>query len=197
MIKENKKVDDLHSAMKNTYQFGDIDMYQHGEMVFNEYQKMMNAIKNKDTQYIEDIGFSFDKNFIEKLFDYQYDMEIMRNYQIYHDCGKHLSRIVDNNGKVHYPDHAQHSSNIYGQYFDNPIVQELILKDLNFHTFKSEEIIEWIKKEDKYMLASLYITAWAEILANATMFGGINSDSFKIKRKKLIQNGKKLKEIYK
>ena len=46
--------------------------------------------------------------------------------------------------------------------------------------------------ENKQNLANLYLTAWSEILANSTMFGGKESDSFKIKRKKLIQAGKKL-----
>lgn len=180
--------------MRNTYQFQNIDMLQHGEMVFNEYQKLMNAIKNKDEGYFKEIGFSFDWEFIDNLYENQYDMETMQSYQIYHDCGKHLSKTIDENGKIHYPNHAQHSSDLYGQYFDNPIAQDLILKDLNFHTFKCEQMNQWLEEENKKTLASLYLTAWSEILANASMFGGIDSDSFKIKRKRLIQHGKKLKE---
>jgi hypothetical protein len=33
----------------------------------------------------------------------------------------------------------------------------------------------------------LYATAWSELFANAELFGGFESDSFKIKRKKLIK----------
>lgn len=166
----------------------------HGEMVFKEYQKILNSIENKDEEYFKNIGFSFDCDFIEKLKSLQYDYQTMENYQIYHDCGKHLSKKIDEDGKIHYPNHAEHSSNLYGQYFNNEIAKELILKDLNFHTFKSENMIQWIDEEKTQTLASLYLTAWAEILANASMFGGFESESFKIKRKKLIQHGKKLKE---
>lgn len=180
--------------MKETYQFENIDMLMHGEMVFNEYQKILNAIENKNEEYFKNIGFAFDWEFIEKLKSLQYDYKTMESYQIYHDCGKHLSKNIDENGKTHYPNHAEHSSNLYGKYFNNEIAKELILKDLNFHTFNSENMIQWIKEENKKTLASLYLTAWAEILANASMFGGFESESFKIKRKKLIQHGKKLKE---
>lgn len=180
--------------MKTTYQFGDIDMIQHGEMVFTEYEKIMKAIRSKNTQYFEEIGFQFDWDFIETLAKYQYDEETMKSYQIYHDCGKHLSKTIDENGKIHYPNHAFHSSQLYGEYFDNEIAQDLILKDLNFHTFKCEEMTDWLQSENVQTLCSLYLTAWAEIIANSSMFGGIESDSFKIKRKRLIQHGKKLKQ---
>lgn len=181
--------------MKNTYQFKDINMLQHGEMVFNEYEKLLSAIKNKNEEYFKTIGFSLDWEFIEKLSNLQYDLETMKSYQIYHDCGKHISKTMDENGKIHYPNHALHSSQLYGEYFDNEVAKDLILKDLNFHTFKCEQLLEWIKIENHKTLASLYLTAWSEILANSSMFGGIESDSFKIKRKRLIQSGKKLKEI--
>lgn len=193
-MRESKDIEDLHNAMKNTYQFENIDMIKHGEMVYEQYQKIINAIEHKNEQYFKDIGFTFDWDFIEKLYQHQYDMKTMESYQIYHDCGKHLSKTIDENGKIHYPNHAQHSSDLYSQYFDNSIAQDLILKDLNFHTFKSEEMTQWLETENSKTLASLYLTAWSEILANSSMFGGILSESFKIKRKRLIQHGKKLKE---
>lgn len=196
-LKENTDIEQLHNAMRNTYQFEDIDMIKHGEMVYEQYQKLMDAIEHKNEQYFKDIGFTFDWEFIEKLYQNQYDLDNMESYQIYHDCGKHLSKTIDENGKIHYPNHAQHSSDLYGKYFDNKIAQDLILKDLNFHTFKSEEMAKWLETENKQTLASLYLTAWAEILANSSMFGGIESESFKIKRKRLIQHGKKLKESLK
>lgn len=183
--------------MRNTYQFENIDMIKHGEMVYEQYQKLIHAIENKNEQYFKDIGFTFDWEFIENLYSYQYDIDTMKSYQIYHDCGKHLSKTTDENGKIHYPNHAQHSSDLYGEYFDNTVAQDLILKDLNFHTFKSEEMCEWLKNESPKTLASLYLTALSEILANSSMFGGITSESFKIKRKRLIQHGKKLKELLK
>ena len=68
---------------------------------------------------------------------------------------------------------------------------------MNFHTLKSEELLHWLKENQdrKMFLCSLYLTAWAEIIANSTMFGGFESTSFKIKRKSLISAGKKLIKI--
>lgn len=194
-MKENKDIEELHTAMKNTYQFENIDMIKHGEMVYEQYLKLMQAIQEKDEQYFKDIGFTLDWEFIEKLYMSQYDTKTMQSYQIYHDCGKHLSKTIDENGKIHYKNHAQYSSDLYGEYFNNEIAQDLILKDLNFHIFKAEEMTDWLKIENTKTLASLYLTAWSEILANSSMFGGILSESFKIKRKRLIQHGKKLKDI--
>lgn len=60
---------------------------------------------------------------------------------------------------------------------------------MEFHTVKGDDIIRlW----EHPLSSTLYITAWAEILANCKMFGGVDSTSFKIKKKKLIQCGKKI-----
>jgi hypothetical protein len=40
--------------------------------------------------------------------------------------------------------------------------------------------------------ATLWVAGWAEIHANAAMFGGFESTSFKIKRKHLLSRGKAL-----
>ena len=83
-------------------------------------------------------------------------MNTMKSYQIYHDCGKHISKYVDENGKIHYQINTKHSANVYNQYFDNIIAEDLILKDLNFHTFKCEELIEWMKKKKRNISKSLF-----------------------------------------
>jgi hypothetical protein len=56
---------------------------------------------------------------------------------------------------------------------------------MDFHTLKNEQL-EHIANS-KYGF-SLYLTAWAELIANSKMFGGYDSVSFKIKRKKLIKS---------
>lgn len=117
----------------------------------------------------------------------------MKHYQIYHDCGKPYCRTIDEDGKQHFPNHAQISSDIYAKYFDNSLVKQLILDDMNFHILKSAEIQKWFESvKDPYYLCSLYMTAWAEVISNSVMFGGKDSISYKIKRKGLISAGKKL-----
>jgi hypothetical protein len=70
---------------------------------------------------------------------------------------------------------------------------------MKFHTLKGEELTAWLEenKKNPKMLCSLYLTAWAEIIANSSMFGGAESTSFKIKKKCLISAGKKLMAICK
>lgn len=117
----------------------------------------------------------------------------LKQYHVYHDCGKHLTRVVDDNGRQHFPDHAIYSCRQYLEIWpDDYENATLICMDMDFHTMKGCDLIElW-----KHPLApSLYFTAWAEILANCKMFGGQDSTSFKIKKKQLINAAKKFAAI--
>jgi len=100
-----------------------------------------------------------------------------------------LCRTVDDEGKVHFPDHANASADVWMNLFpEESVISELMRKDMTFHMAKSEDFDTiWTDP----LAPTLYITAWAEILANCTMFGGQDSTSFKIKKKKLIQAGKR------
>lgn len=182
--------------MKNTYQFKNIDMLKHGEMVHDEYIKIMNAIKSNSVDELKNMCIDLSMEDLHQLYNNQYNIDIMSNYHIYHDCGKHISKCIDENGKVHYPDHAKHSSNLYFEYFDNEMVKDLIFKDMNFHNLKNEELMNWITIENKVTVCSLYLSAWAELLANSELFGGKDCDSFKIKRKKLLKSFNKIKSIF-
>ena len=55
---------------------------------------------------------------------------------------------------------------------------------MDFHTLKNNDLVPLVKSKYGF---SLYLTAWAELLANSSLFGGFDSLSFKIKRNKLIQ----------
>lgn len=113
------------------------------------------------------------------------NINTMKEYHVMHDCGKPLCIEIDENGKRHFPNHAEVSYQQYKTlYPDNYIIQELIRLDMGFHTFKDDELVQLWKHE---LADSLYLTAWAEIMSNAEMFGGIESTSFKIKRKRLIK----------
>lgn len=186
--------------MSNTYQFENINMLDHGRMVHESYKQLLSAIEKEDNIFLEQwLGNSFlNKTFTNLLLGNQYSMEEMENYHIYHDCGKPSCKTMEGD-KQHFPDHAQKSGEIYSQYFDNSIINELIINDMAFHSLKGEQLTNWLieHKDNKKFLCSLYLTAWAEIIANSTMFGGNESTSFKIKKKCLISAGKKLFALYK
>lgn len=185
--------------MKNTYQYKNhlmiVDMIKHGQMVNEEYCKLLKLLKHNHSNHI--LAHLTPEN-IQWLLGNQYDSILMRHYHMYHDCGKPFClKAID--GKNHYPNHAKVSKEIHEQYFDMPVASQLIEFDMNFHNLKSEALDNWLNenKLNNKLLASLYLTAWAELLANSMLFGGEKTDSFKIKKKQLIKAGKKLFNLYK
>lgn len=117
-------------------------------------------------------------------------------YHIFHDCSKPLCLTIDSDGKRHFPDHARKSSSAWLSAGGSYEIGMLIEHDMDFHIMKAADITQY-KHLD--LAPSLLLTAWAELNANAQMFGGTGSTSFKIKSKSLTRLSKaiisKLKEI--
>lgn len=167
--------------MKNCFQFENVDMYEHGIMVNREYTNIL---------YMLQLGL-LDETFPPELLDIYkthqpLPLGLITKYQILHDCGKPLCLKVDEEGRRQYPNHAFISyQQVLKLYPYEPDLHFLVLHDMDFHTLKNEQL-EHIASS-KYGF-SLYLTAWAELIANSKMFGGYDSVSFKIKRKKLIKS---------
>ena len=117
---------------------------------------------------------------------------------MYHDCGKPYCRSVDTEGKTHFVNHAAVSRETYlTKVSDNVVIANLIGWDMVLHTCTGEELHKYMTEvwtpKDAF---TLLITAFAEIHANASMFGGIESLSFKIKYKHLCKQGKRMVGFY-
>lgn len=181
MIYPNTFEELLH-LMQTTEQMTGLSVHAHGLMVQEQYKVLISEL---DTGQGEPVLIEVYEKIKGKLLS----DDIVLRYQEYHDCGKPLCRIVDEDGKQHFPDHANVSANAWDKLFPSEtVITELIRKDMTFHVAKSDDFdIIW----NDPLAPTLYMTAWAEILANCTMFGGQDSTSFKIKKKKLIQAGKK------
>lgn len=111
--------------------------------------------------------------------------EVMRRYQVFRDCGKPFCQPTE---ERKFPDHEVRSFEQWKILFpEETLIAELMLNDMRFHTGENSE--EFYRSE---IAPSLYFTAWAELFANAEMFGGQESTSFKIKKKRLIAQGKKM-----
>ena len=117
------------------------------------------------------------------------DINIVKKYQIYHDCGKPYCLVIDDLGKRHFPEHAKVSESIWIQLFGKSTISNLIGMDMDIHLLKSDQTEEFLNRPEA---ATLLLTGLAEIHSNAIMFGGIDSTSFKIKWKKINKIGKKL-----
>lgn len=128
---------------------------------------------------------------LEKLLD----DETLKLYTQYHDCGKPLCRTVDENGKVHFPNHAEVSAQVWRENFPSIYtVENLIRMDMVVHTMSACDIPEFVKNPEA---VSLLFTALAEVHANAELFGGIESTSFKIKWKHIDKRGCAINKLLK
>jgi hypothetical protein len=108
---------------------------------------------------------------------------------IMHDCGKPFCIQFDDEGRRHFPNHAQKSHDIFVQLYEDKIAAHLILHDMDIHLLKADGVEEFAKSP--YALTHLLI-GLAEIHSNARMFGGIDSTSFKIKYKSLDSRAKQI-----
>lgn len=180
-MKLAKTYKELIDNMTSCYQFESMNMLEHGQAVHDAFNKLIDQLEGGETlielpPQIQEIYNQTKKS-----------IGFLAKYQVFHDCGKPLCRIVDDNGKQHFPDHAKYSYLQFLEIFpEDTRTAELIRMDMDFHTLKGDEIDELWKHE---LAPALYFTAWAEIIANGKMFGGFESTSFKIKKKCLIKAG--------
>jgi hypothetical protein len=171
--------------MKATKQAKNQSIIQHGLSVWSYTRRLISG----DTE-----GFRLPQWFTDyqdQILGNLHDYKTIRHYNIWHDIGKPFCRTVDADGKQHFPDHANQSKEIWDTLFPNrPVISTLIEHDMDFHTLKADDILSQnLSTKD---LCTLMITALAELHSNANMFGGIESDSFKIKFKKLEKLGKQI-----
>lgn len=130
----------------------------------------------------------------DQLLSSAHPTHILRQYATFHDCGKPLCLEIGEDGKRRFPNHAETSKRTYEKCFgtegDHAIISELIGLDMICHTESAEDIAG--RGLSDATTSSLLLAALAEIHSNATMFGGIESTSFKIKFKKLEKTGNRL-----
>lgn len=117
------------------------------------------------------------------------DDKTLKLYTILHDIGKPFCLTIDEDGKRHFPNHAEVSYNIFTEYFNNEIAADLIRRDMDIHLLKSDGIEEFCRNPNH--ITSL-IVGLAELHSNAFMFGSLKSDSYKIKYKRIQKNGEKI-----
>jgi len=120
-------------------------------------------------------------------------LDIMRDYHIYHDCGKPMCVTIDENGKQHFPNHAEASYLRWKECSQesprNTRIATLIRMDMDIHLLNSESLTAFSQRPEAI---SLLITGLCEIHSNAAMFGGIESTSFKIKWKHIDKRGRQI-----
>lgn len=176
--------------MRTCFQMAGLDMLAHGMAVHEKFLTLYEALR--DEAPLPDgwrlpgwLTPEAGKTLLARL----PSLETLYLYHRYHDCGKPLVRTVDAEGRQHFPDHARASEQAWLAHGGSKDVGTLIGMDMDVHCLKAEEVAEFAARPQA---AALLLTGLAEIHANADLFGGIDSTSFKIKLKQLDRRGKQI-----
>lgn len=177
--------------MLTCYQFKDMNVLEHGKSVHAWFLDLYRHLKDGTPLSREWRlpDWIYDPIIMERLLDF----EILKTYQIYHDCGKPLCRTVDDEGRQHFPNHAEVSYRRWMECSDgSPEAEQigrLIAMDMDIHLLKGDQLDEFCRRKEAI---SLLITGLCEIHSNALMFGGIESTGFKIKWKHIDKQGRRI-----
>lgn len=166
--------------MSNCEQTKGLSILEHGRAVAEWYAKIYNR---------EDLtiftGLETEISYLIARAKKPYEL---KDYHVFHDCGKPYCLSIDEDGRRHFPNHAEISYNTWITAGGCDELGWYIKHDMDMHLM-SVSVIEDFLTDGRY--ANLLLTAWAEIFANAQMFGGTDSISFKIKKKHLSRITKK------
>lgn len=176
--------------MRTCYQFKEQNVLQHGEAVAQWFSELYNFIAKgvpltsawRLPDWVSEENFAI---FLEHL----PGRSILEQYHRYHDCGKPFCLQLDEEGRQHFPNHAEVSYETYLSCGGDVEIAELIRSDMAIHTLKAEGLGEFCKNPNAI---ALLLTGLAEVHSNAQMFGGIESDSFKMKIKNIDRRGRQI-----
>jgi hypothetical protein len=124
-----------------------------------------------------------------RLANMQLPLDITMTYLAFHDCGKPLCAVCDLDGRMHFPDHAAVSKQLWLRSGGDERVGELIGADMDIHILPASDVVAFARRPEA---PTLLLAGLSEVHSNAELFGGVNSVGFKIKWKHITQRGKAL-----
>lgn len=172
--------------MKSTLQTESQSVYEHGVSVKEHIFELISFLKTgqiSDGWRLPQWIFDYRKQILASLAS----EEIIEEYTIFHDCGKAYCLTIDDSGKRHFPNHAEKSYETWLKVGGNHQAAKLMKMDMIIHTMKAADIDEFIKHSEAI---TLLLAGLAEVHSNAKLFGGIESESFKIKWSQINKRGK-------
>jgi hypothetical protein len=161
-------------------------VYQHGLSVYEHTIKLISLLQTniQSNEFrLPDWFFQYREQILKSLVS----EEIIKEYTIHHDCGKPYCLQIDEHGKRHFPNHSETSYQTWLSVQGNDQAAKLMKMDMIIHTMKANDIDDFVKHPEAI---TLLIVGLAEVHSNAKMFGGIESDSFKIKWGQINKRGK-------
>lgn len=171
---------ELLEQMRRCEQTPGLTILQHGEMVRDYFNDLLGErrLQWRLPDWIND-------DRIARWAEHVCVRSTMEAYQLFHDCGKPACRTDEGR----FPDHAAVSKRVWLEAGGDPAVGELIGMDMDIHLLKADEVAEFASRPQAI---GLLLTGLAEIHANASMFGGLDSTSFKIKWKHINKRGRQI-----
>lgn len=188
--KEQQKRSQINK-MVNTEQAPGQNILQHGRSVREHYFALLQHLEGKIdlTEYDNWRIPEYLNTYREQIIQHLPSKYVMDRYLTLHDCGKPEVLEYDDEGRKHFPGHAEASEKTYREVFSNNTetdeqIAQMIRDDMDVHLLKAVDIPEFIKKPNAigHLIAGL-----AELTSNAAMFGGIESTGFKMKYKHHVQ----------
>lgn len=153
-----------------------LNVLEHGYQVNNAWYNLINNVPEIFQPYWDKIQAELSL----------YNEQMINQYHIYHDCGKPFCIEYDTEGRRHFPNHAFVSYKTWLTVSNDTDIAHLILHDLDIH-LPSTNMEDFYELKDSLILL---LTGLAEIQANAELFGGQNSSSYKIKYKRWLKRAK-------
>ncbi len=175
----------LETEMQACEQTAGMSVLRHGELVRDFYCDLISHLK--DGTPLKNEWRLPDWIVDAKLLELQMPLDTVKTYTLYHDCGKPSVREVDAEGKAHFPGHAAASEAVWLAIGGDPEIGRLIGMDMDVHTIKDVDVPEFASRKEA---ATLILVGLSEIHANASMFGGLESVSFKMKWKQIDKRGR-------
>lgn len=179
--------------MRATEQAPGLSIWRHGEMVAGRYAELLAHLRRLESDSGAQLqGWRLPgwvTEHAEMLLRLQVDFDTAQRYQLFHDAGKPYCLELDGAGRRHFPGHAALTGRLWRQVGGWELEAQLMEQDMDAHMLKAEQLDEFAGRETA---PTLLLTALAEIHANAEMFGGQESVSFKAKWKHLDRRGRAL-----
>jgi hypothetical protein len=173
---------DLVTAMRQCPQTQGQSVYQHGEVVRDRTRQLI--------QYLDTGEIPLGWILPDWLAAYRTQLRsalmprhTIDEYTLYHDCGK---PYCPSDGVRKFPNHAEISYQTWLGVGGNHAAARLMRMDMWIHTMKAADVSGFCSQPEA---PTLLLAGLAEIHANAEMFGGTDSVSFKIKWKQLDRRG--------
>lgn len=185
----------LRAAMQATPQ-GAQSVWEHCEDTAACARVLLGLLHSSPTeraQRLEALGWSwvssslFDALAVRPL-EEQAQADLLQ-YLAWHDCGKPWCWSEDEQGRVHFEDHAACSAQLWLLCTGEDDQAWLMAHDMDLHRCSAEQLQALAGER---LCPSLLLAGWASLAANAQAFGGQRSPSFLAKRKHLERRTKAL-----